>query len=141
MTDTSKTTGRPLSGEAAAIDRLLQLAKPAPDSTRERIMAAAERTPRIAVVTSAPPLAPAVPTMPQTARMTQRLLGPARSHRDRWGAAGILAASLLVGVVAGQTSYSQQTVRRFEQATGLTLASASHDLALTLAAHDLGEDD
>ena len=143
MTDNIGDSGRRLTDEAAAFDQLIAHAKPARDAARElalldRIVAAAERSPRLAVVMTAP--APPVIARSEV-KISPTQSKAQRPSRDWWGGAGIMAASLLIGIIAGQTTYSEQTVRGFEQATGIMLASASHDLAATLAFAEHGEDD
>ncbi len=148
-TETTDSTERGLTDAAAAFDRLLACAKPARDATRElvlldRIVAAAERSPRLAAVMAGAAMAsnthpPVIARIEVKPSATQRKVQ--RSSRDWWGGAGIMAASLLVGIIAGQSTFSEQTVRGFEQATGIVLASASQDLAATLAFAEHGEDD
>jgi hypothetical protein len=153
MTDTTHIHDRALSDADQALDRMLLAARPARDAARdaallERILAAAERAPRIAAVTRAPlqpQFAHAVTQAPVA--VDAHIHAPGRTHRalranrDWWGSAGIMAASLMIGIIAGQTTFSEQTVRGLEQVTGITLASATLDLASTLAAAEQGEDD
>jgi hypothetical protein len=143
--DQTPSQDRPMTDATAAVDRLLAKTRPAHDAAREaalldRIVAAAERTPRVIAATPAPSparLHAQPPTPPPRSQPRPTL----RSNRDWWGGAGILAASLLIGVIAGQTAYSEQSVRGFEAATGMTLASATTDLADTLASAEPAEDD
>jgi hypothetical protein len=136
-------SSRGLTGEDAHLDALLRAARPAVDQAREaalleRIMAAAEKTPRLAVVVSE-----AAPSSVMTAKavLARPALPHHRARRDLWGAGGLLAASLVVGVMLGQSSLSHQTATRIEQATGLTLASASQEVARLLASVEFDEDE
>jgi hypothetical protein len=129
----------------AVIDQILRRAKPQPDLGREaalldRIMRTAERTPRVVPTrgqTHAP--RPHSAVSPTVAKSTapQR----PRANRDLWGSMGILAASLVIGIVAGQSSLSDRAVNGFEEATGFTLASASQDAAHTFALAETGDED
>lgn len=106
---------RRLLAEAETLDRVLRRA-PLPALAAEagladRIVAAAQRSPRIVKIGGAPQVAPpgAVEAAPALAA-TRR--GPARLQlvSGRVGAAGLLAASLMVGVVIGRTKLPQQVL-------------------------------
>jgi hypothetical protein len=125
-----------LTDDDAKLDALLRQARPATDAAREaalldRIMAATEKGPRL-VVTAAAPFATAAVAPPDLVPAAAPALGR-RARRDIWAAGSLLAASLVVGVFLGQSTYTETTVRRIEQATGVMLASVSQDLALSLA--------
>jgi hypothetical protein len=137
--DTKRLLG-PLS-DADVAGHLLAAAKPQADialeaALLERIMAAAERTPRLA----------AVATLPKQQLPMERALAVASarrgaSSRDLWKAASVLAASLVIGFVAGQSSLPHAAVHRVAEASGLSLASATHDVASVLAGAEHGDDD
>jgi hypothetical protein len=119
--------------DAEIAGRLLAAAKPRVDAAREaalldRIMATTERTPRLAVVTANTPITAAPP----------RRAGP---RRDMWAAAGALAASLVIGFIAGQMSLPRDAVYKMAEATGVSLSSATQDVAQGLAAAETGDDD
>jgi hypothetical protein len=128
-------TSSDLPRDDAALDALLRQAKPQRDEGREaallaRIMATAEKTPRLVVAT------PAV-----VAPAAARSLALRRPDRDIWRAAGIMAAALVVGVFLGQSSFGEQTARRIEQSTGFMLASAGNEAAYSLAALEADDDE
>jgi hypothetical protein len=150
MTDTLNTPAfeKPeLSRDDHALDAVLQQVKPHSDPQREadlldRIMAAADKTPRIVAVAT-PSVAPVGPAAVRSGD-AQRTVLPLRQRRtgnDLWRAAGLLAASLVVGVFLGQSPFGAHTARRIEQATGFVLASASQAAALSLASAELEDDD
>lgn len=151
---TTKKSDRGLSREDAQLDAFLAAARPAADAAREaalldRIMATAERTPRViarapavAAGTVAAVNAPVPPTTPASLVVSLAEARAARRpNRDRWAAGGLLAASLVAGLLLGQMPYAEQTVTRIEQVTGFTLASASNEIARAIAAVELDEDD
>lgn len=146
-------------------DALLRAAKPARDTLAEaalvdRIVAMAERTPRLA---AGQPLDVIPPPPMRTASSTNIAFTPDAPHRSspglperltgerpaaasgiftrrrsstvaapsRWrtssGAAGLMAASLLVGFLLGQSPSGDDAMRGFEAATGLSVASVSLD--------------
>jgi hypothetical protein len=121
-------TARRLLAEAEALDRALERA-PLPSLAREaelaeRILAAARRTPRMVPF----PKADATPPGASNAGGVVRL--PVSRARPRWlgrrafgGAAGVLAASLLLGVSLGLSGLSQGVVPALEQMTGLHIGS------------------
>ncbi len=129
--------GRGLDAEITG--RLLALAKPPVDAAQEaalleRIVSAAARTPRLAVVTRPSPSTAAtrpIARAPTTARVAAR--------RDVWAAVGVLAASLIIGFVTGQTALPQATVFRVAEASGVTLVS--QDVAGLLATAEQEDDD
>lgn len=137
MTKTTKETTSGLTGDDAKLAALLQQVRPVPDAAREaalldRIMAAADKSPRLVVVASTPaPAAVAtLPARPAVAPAVSRT----RVRSDIWAAGGLLAASLVIGVFLGQSTYTETTVRRIEQATGVMLASVSQDFAQSISA-------
>jgi hypothetical protein len=156
--------------DAEIAGRLLAVAKPKTDLTRDaalldRILAAAERTPRLAPVSKVQhAMHPDVPvdsrpaasvqpdrqtaarpetTRPETTRPGVMLPVPARwtVRRDVWAAVSTLAASLVIGFVAGQTSLPHAAVHTMAEASGVSLTSAPIDIARMLASAELGDDD
>jgi len=92
--------------EADALDRVLERA-PLPALAKEgaladRIVAAAERSPRIVKITGARPAHSAAPAAKGSGR------APVRLSSAKVGAAGLLVASLMIGVVIGRTSLPEQ---------------------------------
>ena len=125
---------RRLLAEAEALDRTLERA-PLPSLAEEaaladRILAAARRSPRMVSTAKA-----------DAARMAQGATDnvvrlPNVRARPRWltrtafgGAAGMLAASLVLGVFIGFSSLSQGMLPALEDMTGITLGSGSHVVA------------
>jgi hypothetical protein len=128
---TSDAHARRLVAEAEALDRLLDRA-PLPDvaveaALAERIVAAAQRSPRIVRPPSNHRVAEAAPADNAAHRETARL--PAKViERARWGArlgsrelgaAGFLAASLVMGVVIGNASLPPQLLPALADMAGL----------------------
>ena len=117
---------RRLLAEAEAVDRVLErapmtsLAREA--ALAERIVAAARRSPRM-VATSAATRPPAdegeLPDQP-------RWLTPRTTFG---GAAGALAASLVLGVLIGLSSLSQSVLPALEQMTGIALSPTTSVIA------------
>jgi hypothetical protein len=148
---TDVTSNRGLLPEDAKLDALLKAARPVSGAAREaalldRIMAAAEKTPRLVSRPAELPAAPAPATAVVLAATTVLRREPpapvrlaVRPRRDFMMASGLLAASLVAGLVIGQLPYAAQTVTRIEQATGYTLASASDEIAR--ASSEWDEDD
>jgi hypothetical protein len=135
--DTMSDVTTKLTDDDAKLDALLRQARPAADAAREaalldRIMAATEKGPRLVVAAHSAPVATAAVASPDLVPAAAPALGR-RARRDIWAAGSLLAASLVVGVFLGQSTYTETTVRRIEQATGVMLASVSQDLALSLA--------
>lgn len=144
--------------EAEVAQRLLAAAKPERDAAREaalleRIMAAAERTPRLVVVGAGQPVAAATETATPAAvdhapavvrnvvassRMPLRRAG---GRRDLWAATSVLAASLLIGFLAGQMSLPNAAVRSLAEASGVSFSSATQDAAQVLAAVEDEDED
>jgi hypothetical protein len=108
---------RRLLAEAVALDRVLERA-PLPALATEagltdRIVAAAQRSPRIVKIGGAPQVAPPGSAEAQAApapAASRRGPGRLRLLSGRVGAAGLLAASLMVGVVIGLTKLPQQVL-------------------------------
>lgn len=144
------------SSEAEVAQRLLAAAKPERDAAREaalleRIMAAAERTPRLVVVGAGQPVAAATATpaavdhapavvrnVVASSRMPLRRAG---GRRDLWAATSVLAASLLIGFLAGQMSLPNAAVRSLAEASGVSFSSATQDAAQVLAAVEDEDED
>lgn len=108
-----------LLAEAEALDRVLERA-PLPSlaseaALAERIVAAAQRSPRIVKIGGARPAAPD-PLRAQA----EGSAGPARPWLvgRRVGAAGLLVASLMFGLVIGRTSLPQQVLPELAELTG-----------------------
>lgn len=130
--------------EAEALDRLLAMAAPktaAASDTRlvDRIVAAAERTPR--VVTGKPNAFPAEPKLaaadsaPANVVKLERRTAVGRVFASdlRRGFA-VLAASLVLGLSIGQSGLLDRAVVGLEELTGVAIAPVSQDItrALTL---------
>jgi hypothetical protein len=125
---------RRLLAEAEALDRTLERA-PLPSLAEEaaladRILVAARRSPRMVPISKldVPPIAP------RAADNVVRL--PGSRPRTRWltptafgGAAGMLAASLVLGLFIGLSNLSQGMLPALEDMTGITLGSGSHVVA------------
>jgi hypothetical protein len=97
---------RRLLAEAEALDRVLERA-PLPALAKEgaladRIVAAAQRSPRIVKISSARPAQPAA------SAAIGRGPAPQRFSSAKAGAAGLLVASLMIGVVIGRTNLPVQ---------------------------------
>jgi hypothetical protein len=120
--------------DAEVTDRLLRIIRPTVDPAAEaaridRIVAASARMPRLAAIEAAVPpraasahrLTAVLPSPAQPAAVSPR---PSR-FATHAGAAGLMAASLLVGVLLGQTSGAGEAVRGFEAATGWSVAAVS----------------
>jgi hypothetical protein len=128
---------RRLLAEAEALDRALETA-PLPTLAKEaaladRIIAAARRSPRMV-----PAAAGASAAAPVPARAAGNVISlpvarpraPWHARRATGGAAGLLAASLALGLFLGLSSYSQGlVVPALEAATGLKLDTGSPRLA------------
>jgi len=114
---------RALLAEAEALDRVLERA-PLPGLATEaaladRIVAAAQRSPRIVKIGGASPIAPGSTQVALAAGSVAR--GPSRSRSlgGKVGAAGLLVASLMVGVVIGRTNLPQQVLPALADIAGL----------------------
>jgi hypothetical protein len=100
-----------LLAEAEALDRVLERA-PLPALAKEaaladRIVAAAQRSPRIVKLGGARPAEPAAPAAARARRL------PLRFSSANVGAAALLVASLMIGVVIGRTDLLQQLLPGF----------------------------
>src|SRR5262245_26788916 len=119
-----------LLAEAEALDRVLErapllaLAKEA--VLADRIVAAAQRSPRIVKIGSGPAAQPAAPAAAGSGRQRPRYT------RARVGAAGLLVASLMFGVVIGRTGLPQQLLPELAQMAG----SATNDFKLIAMADE-----
>jgi hypothetical protein len=127
----SDAEARRLVAETEALDRVLARA-PTPDmaaetALAERIVAAAQRSPRIVRlpgtqrVAEAPPSGDAAPR--DAARLPVKVVEPrrwrARFVSREMGAAGLLAASLVMGVVIGSSSLPPQLLPALADMAGL----------------------
>ena len=125
---------RRLLAEAEALDRALERA-PLPSLAEEaaladRILLAARRSPRMVPVARA-----------DAARMARRAIDnvirlPSLRARPHWltptgigSAAGMLAASLALGVFLGLSNLSQGVLPALEDMTGITLGAGGHVVA------------
>jgi len=113
-----------LLAEAEALDRVLGHA-PLPALATEaaladRIVAAAQRSPRIVTIAGGSPIAAGV-TRTETAARSVPMRSPFRSRLSsgRVGAAGLLVASLMFGLVIGRTNLPQQLLPGLADITGL----------------------
>jgi hypothetical protein len=125
---------RRLLAEAEALDRTLERA-PLPTLAEEsalavRILAAARRSPRMVPTAKAD----ATPLDQRSIDNVVRL--PGLRARSRWptrtafgGAAGMLAASLALGVFLGLSNLSQGVLPVLEDMTGIALGSGGHVVA------------
>jgi hypothetical protein len=131
-----------LLAEAEALDRALQSA-PVPTlaveaALAERIVAAAQRSPRIVKLPAAAPVHGAAPVrtaaMPGDAAGTDRRFrgGRVRLWSRQAGAIGLLAASLAIGVVIGHSNLSPQLLPALADMAGL----ADHDDLVQIALSD-----
>ena len=125
--------------EADALDQLLEQAPRASsadvDALKERIMAAALRAqaPQLAVVASGKPgSAKAVPLAGRRAPFNPRFT------RSQWPAAGMLAASLVLGVMLGWTGTLDTTMQEMAEAAGLNATTSNVNTDSSQLA--LGED-
>ena len=101
--------------EAIALDRLLDMA-PTVSRARERTLAA-----RIAAMAAEEPRRPAVSARPVVARSTAGWQGPSHALAMlRRPAAAVLAASLLIGIVAGSSGVAIPAAGIVAEALGLT---------------------
>jgi hypothetical protein len=115
---------RRLLAEAEVLDRVLErapmttLAREA--ALAERIVAAARRSPRM-VAKSAGATRPPPDAVERTSPGKRGWLTPRTAFG---GAAGALAASLVLGVLIGASSLSQSVLPALEQMTGIALSPA-----------------
>jgi hypothetical protein len=124
-----------LVAESAALDALLDRAPRVSEdrecALKERVVAAALRStePRLAVVTSLEEgNASRLSTWVQGTRLAPL---PARVRaRREWPTAALLAASLVVGVMLGSAGTFDSTVQDVAEATGITTAADTSQLAL-----------
>lgn len=141
--------------EAAALDRLLgggpAANAEAERALAERIVAAAIRSPRLAVAAGAgapvattaeaKPIASVVapPRSSDARRGSASVLGSLRG-RDARRSLAVLAASLVIGLSLGQAGFADRVVVGFEDLTGVSLSSASQDMASALGAAEAGDE-
>jgi anti-sigma factor RsiW len=124
-----------LVAESAALDALLDRAPRASEdrerALKERIVAAALRSaePQLAVVSTGEENA--LPRLPAWLRYARRAPSPTRTRERReWPAAGLLAASLMIGVMLGSAGMFDTTVQDVAEASGFTSAGEPSQLAL-----------
>ena len=124
-----------LVAESTALDALLDLAPRASEAReralKERVVAAALRQTetKLAVVTGGG--ATAMARLPAWLRHARRATPSTRTHERReWPAAALLAASLVVGIVLGSAGTFDTTVQEVAEATGITTAGETSQLAL-----------
>ena len=121
-----------LLAETEALDRVLERA-PLPALAKEaaladRIVTAAQRSPRMVKIAGARSVEPAGPFAARVGRSQLRL------SNGKVGAAGLLVASLMFGVVIGRTDLPQQLLPGLAGITG----SAPNDLMrIALADEDM----
>jgi hypothetical protein len=125
---------RRLLAEAEALDRTLERA-PLPSLAEEaaladRILAAARRSPRMVPVVKTDAVGMARRDIDNVVRL------PSPRARPRWltpsgfgSAAGMLAASLALGVFLGLSNLSQGVLPALEDMTGLALGAQGHVVA------------
>jgi hypothetical protein len=131
-----------LLAEAEALDRILQSA-PVPAlaaeaALAERIVAAAQRSPRMVKLAGAAPATPAAAPVHAGASLPVVAgNGPGRARLRLWsreaGAVGLLAASLVIGVVIGHSKLPPQIVPALADMAGL---SAESDELVQIALSD-----
>lgn len=125
---------RRLLAEAEALDRTLERA-PLPSLAEEaaladRILAAARRTPRMVPAVRADSAVRARPAIDNVVRLPGLRERPHWLTRTAFGsAAGMLAASLALGVFIGLSSLSQGMLPALEDMTGIALGSGAHVVA------------
>jgi hypothetical protein len=125
---------RRLFAEAEALDRALERA-PLPSLAREaelaeRILAAARRSPRMVPIPRDEATRPGAPGVGNVVRLRAlRARRPWLMRTAFGGAAGVLAASLLLGIFLGLSNLSQGVVPALEQMSGLSLGAAGHVVA------------
>lgn len=123
-------TARQLLAEAEALDRVLDRA-PLPPLAREpvlaeRIVAAALRSPRMVKLDDAPSGAAPRAASPVGLEADAASAAGARTALSSFGrAAGLLAASLTIGVFLGLSNVPQRLVPALEEVTGATLGNAA----------------
>jgi hypothetical protein len=129
---------RRLLAEAEALDRALERA-PLPSLAKEaaladRILSAARRSPRMVLPARSEAVQAASRATSTSVDNVIRL--PAPGQRSGWltrkafgGAAGMLAASLVLGVILGLSSFSQGMAPALEEMTGVTLVNGGRALA------------
>lgn len=127
--------------EARALDQLLDVARDAPaalsaQATRslaDRILAAAQAE------TSAPGVAlPTRPSAEVIALSRRKAVAPAQALHNRWPAAGLIAASMLVGIYFGGSINLAPVLQELAEVAGL---SALVDPSLAANGDDLGEEE
>lgn len=124
-----------LVAESTALDALLDRAPRASEAReralKERIVAAALRSaePQLAVVSTDEENA--MPRLPAWLRSARRAPLSARTRERReWPAAGLLAASLMIGVMLGSAGTFDGTVQEVAEAAGFASAGETSQLAL-----------
>ena len=136
--------------EAAALDRLLATAAPkkasADKALIDRIVATAERTPRVVTQTAAQKIAKTATPVdtPRAQETIVPLRRPAPASRA-WGSDlrrgfAVLAASLVLGLSIGQLGIMDRALVGLEDITGVALAPVSQEIAGALTEDASGED-
>jgi hypothetical protein len=125
---------RRLLSEAEALDRVLERAPlpslAAESALAERIVAAARRSPRMVRTAKVDAGAAAVAEPGNVIALPRAPAAPRRLARSAFGgAAGVLAASLLLGIFIGNSSLSQSVLPAIEDMTGIRLTPASSTVA------------
>jgi hypothetical protein len=125
---------RRLLAEAEALERVLERA-PLPTlageaALAERIVAAARRSPRMVRTAKADASFPVAPA-PDNVISLRRLPAAPRwlTQSTFGGAAGAIAASLMLGIFIGHSSLSQIVLPAIEDLTGISLSSANASVA------------
>jgi hypothetical protein len=126
-------TARRLLAEAEALDRTLERA-PLPSLAKEaaladRILVAARRSPRMVAAGKADAGGAGHPAGNVISLPALRGRAPWRSRTAFGSAAGMLAASLALGVFLGLSSLSQGVLPALEEVTGITLGTGGRVVA------------
>jgi hypothetical protein len=126
-------TARRLLAEAEALDRTLERA-PLPSLAKEaaladRILVAARRSPRMVAAGKADTAGAVHPAGNVVSLSASRGRASWRSRTAFGSAAGMLAASLALGVFLGLSSLSQGVLPALEEVTGFTLGTGGRVVA------------
>ena len=136
--------------EAAALDRLLAMAAPKKASADkdliDRIVAAAERTPRVVTQNAAQAITNRAATVetPRAKDTVVSLRRPTPTTRvwstDLRRGFAVLAASLVLGLSIGQLGIMDRALVGLEDITGVAMAPVSQEIAGALSEDASGED-
>lgn len=143
---------RALVAEARALDHLIEQARDAPavlpaaaaDRLTDRIFAAALAMPQVATpkpvlqAADAAPLTPSRPSAEVARLQPRRVRAAVAPPGTRWHAAGLLAASLVAGIVLGGNLNLAPALAEIAEAVGV---STGLDPVSAAWADDLGEED